>query len=156
MCGDEINGFSFDLYNKSGNGLLDAHELKYVLSKIHGRDMHLEEKVQAAFELMSHKNPLYITKSEYMSKIKNMAMLVFPLFAIQDRLREVILGERYWKSIESKAIRYDCIVLIMFCCCTILHSIKQDPDVISLFESARLVDPYKTPVSRCFIFCIYA
>ena len=111
MRGDEINEFSFELYDKSGDGLIDQYELRYILTKIHGHSKHIDENVKSTFAIIGHKHSLYISKSEYLANIKHISILVFPLFAIQERLREVILGVRYWICIEDIAIRYTCVYI---------------------------------------------
>ena len=82
MCGDEINEFSFDLYNTSGSGSLTAEELRAALIKIHGKK-DINKKYNPVLELMDVNNNRDISKVEYMTHVRLFPVLVFPIFAIQ-------------------------------------------------------------------------
>ena len=107
MNGDDIGKFAFELYNKSNSGTLSRDEMKEVLIKMSGNNHHnVDDKVRSAFELMAHRNPDFIYKNEFVSKVKGLSTLLFPIFATQDKLRECILGKSFWKKMEEKAIKY--------------------------------------------------
>lgn len=82
MCGDEINEFSFDIYNTSGSGVLQTKELRAALLKIHGKK-DVEKKFAPIIEIMDNNKSGDISKDEYMTHVRSFPVLVFPIFAIQ-------------------------------------------------------------------------
>ena len=82
MCGDELNEFSFDLYNTSGSGSLTLEELRGALIKLHGKK-DIEKKYNPVLELMDLDKNHDISKLEYMTHVRMFPVLVFPIFSVQ-------------------------------------------------------------------------
>ena len=82
MTGDEIDEFSFDMFDANGSGTLNVTELKEALLKIHGKS-HIEGKLKPILEIMDKNHDQIISKNEYMKHVKAFPALVFPVFSIQ-------------------------------------------------------------------------
>jgi hypothetical protein len=105
MTTTELERFSFEIYNSSGSGKLNKKELHDVLVKIHGKK-HVEAKLASILELMDLDHSFGIDIEEYLGHIKQFPVLMFPVFSIQDTMRQYILGESFWRGKEESAIKY--------------------------------------------------
>lgn len=105
MRSRELERFTFEIYDSDGKGTLSKHELHDVLVKIHGKK-EVETKLASILELMDidHNNGIDI--DEFLCHIKKFPVLMFPVFAIQDTMRQYIIGESFWQAKEEDAIRY--------------------------------------------------
>ena len=104
LAGDGINHFAFDMYDEDKEGRLSKEELRKVLTKVHGKG-HVESKLKALFEVMDTGHSKDISRSEFITHVKHFPALVFPIFAIQDKLRQAIIGESYWRGVEESSIK---------------------------------------------------
>lgn len=120
LAGEGIHNFAFDMYDEDHQGSLSKEELRRVLIKVHGK-AHVESKLKAMFEIMDTGHSKDITRQEFMSHVKHFPAIVFPIFGIQNKLRQAILGESYWQGLEASSIEY-----------------KKHPQVIKMFEEAGL------------------
>jgi len=105
MTSKELERFAFEIYNSSGSGKLNKKELTDVLVKIHGKK-HVEAKLASILELMDIDHSHGIDVDEFLGHIRQFPVLMFPVFSIQDTMRQYILGESFWQAKEEKALKY--------------------------------------------------
>ena len=90
------------MYDTSNTGVLSCEELKFAVQKVHGKK-DLNKVMKAITELMDNDDSRDINKKEYLRHVKRFPALVFPVFSVQDTMRQHIMGESYWKKMEKPA-----------------------------------------------------
>jgi hypothetical protein len=114
LTGHDIENFAFDIYDEDKAGSLTKEELRKVLTKVHGK-AHVDSKLRALFEIMDTGHSKDITRNEFIAHVKHFPALVFPIFAIQDKLRQAVLGEGYWRGLEEGAVKYGNYRVVLCC-----------------------------------------
>lgn len=106
MSVQEIHSFSFDLLNISGSGRLEMPEVARIATHfLPNPHSCSQQKEMIARILVSEDSNKSMNKHEFLTMVQKYPVLVFPVFAVQEKLRTVILGESFWLGKESAAIQ---------------------------------------------------
>lgn len=104
----ELKEYSFSLYDEKGCGLLTT---KTVLSGIllvynnNTQDYQHESHIFDMCHIIEETPTCAIDLPYYMKIIDELSMFVQPLFTIQQKMREVLLGHRFWQLREVQSVR---------------------------------------------------
>ena len=94
---------SFELYNESNSGYLTVPELRQALTHVHGHKKGVKGKLRMVLEIMDADTTLVVDIYDYLQHIAKFPALVFPIFAIQEVMRQYIMGESFWRVTERFA-----------------------------------------------------
>jgi hypothetical protein len=121
MSFNEVLIYSFDLFNRSGNGFLTSLELRKSCATLHGSMfLEAEESVCSLSEIIDNYEAGGINHMQFLRNITMFPVLTMPVFATQTRLRGYIMGERFWKLREVQSVR-----------------LKRDAEFVRVYESTR-------------------
>lgn len=111
MNKDDLNSFSFGVHNLSNSKMLASKELLRSIGYIYvGTDPTTmearnicEQQIDPFLDLIDTMSGQVVDREAYLTHIETYPCLVQPVFELQYRLRDVVLGRNYWEKKESRA-----------------------------------------------------
>lgn len=99
---EEVNGYLFDLYDETHAGELNRAEIKYMMRDLH-RKGYDSSAVQSALAEIGKTDEM--TKEGFIEWTKKCPFLLAPAFVLMEKVRNAIMGDKFWKNITSRRIK---------------------------------------------------
>lgn len=94
---EDIASFAFDIFDKDDSGALSEDEIKALILDVYGKKK-VDDSVIKMIKSMDRNKDKLISKQEFVKGAKMYPQMLYPAFAMQDVLRQNILGEGFWKD----------------------------------------------------------
>lgn len=102
--------------------MLTSRELRKMIVLVHGdRYNECDEQLCDLIAVIDASEHCVLTPAQFHRCVDDYPVLTYPFFAVRDKMREVILGERYWKLRETQSIK-----------------VKRESEFTNIYDTARL------------------
>jgi len=125
MTTEEIHLLSYNIYSSGCRDGITSLALRQAIGDIYGNKtsdelLLCEKQAEKLMDWIDDLPGKTIYREDYLTVIDNYRHLLLPFFKLQLTMRQVIIGERYWKYVAARALAK-----------------KTDPDVMTVFSTAR-------------------
>ena len=101
---DELSHFAFRLFDKDKSGHLSRAEVAEMSQYIYGVK-HGNHTLDGTIDRMKADSHGRVSMAEFRDQCRRNQSILWPAFVVQNTLRRSIMGEAYWKDVESKRSR---------------------------------------------------